>query len=216
MNHTDTTESLMLDHAAGTLPDALALVVDSHMALNEEARGAFAVLEMAGGALLDELDTVDVSDTALDHVLARLERPAEDKPVVPQPRCTDTRVPAAIRRYLPGNLNEVKWSRTVGGVKEYRLPVESEGFKASLLAIEPGRAIPNHTHKGTEYTVVLEGSYSDENEMVGTGDLVIHDARHSHMPIADPEVGCLCLAVLSAPLKFKGPLGVFLNPFQRL
>lgn len=213
------TSALMLDHAAGHLSPALALVADSHMALNEGARDDFRTFENVGGQLLEDMDVAELEDHALDHLFARLERPFEDEDALAQPSSTfdaetEKKVPAPIRALLPGNLGEIKWRKRGGGVTEFELDVKDKGFQASLLAIEPGRAIPNHTHKGTEYTVVLDGSYTDDGVRVEAGDLVIHDAQDTHKPIADMEEGCLCLAVLTAPLKFRGPLGFILNRFQ--
>lgn len=220
MSNSVETSALMLDHAAGHLSPALALVAESHMALNEAAKSDYAAFEAAGGSLLAEMEEAALDEHALDHLFARLERPVEQeetetsKPAVSFDAETVSKVPEPVLDLLPGNLKSIRWRKRGGGVREFILNIEDEAYQASLLAIEPGRAIPNHTHKGTEYTVVLDGSYTDEGVRVCAGDLVVHDAEDTHKPIADEEIGCLCLAVLSAPLKFQGPFGFILNRLQ--
>ena len=78
-----------------------------------------------------------------------------------------------------------------------------------------GRQVPQHTHEGSELTVVLDGAFHDETGHYGRGDLVIADSSLDHRPTADEEQDCLCLAVTDAPLRLTGRFGRFFNPFIR-
>jgi putative transcriptional regulator len=77
-----------------------------------------------------------------------------------------------------------------------------------LLRIEPGKAIAAHAHEGTEYTLVLTGAFRDQRGIFAQGDLAVSDARHTHRPVAELGETCLALIVTTAPLRFKGPLGL--------
>jgi anti-sigma factor ChrR (cupin superfamily) len=53
----------------------------------------------------------------------------------------------------------------------------------------------------------------DETGRHVRGDLILLDERESHSPRADEDLGCICLAVASAPVKLKGFIGSLINPF---
>lgn len=90
------------------------------------------------------------------------------------------------------------------------------GYRTRLLRIARGVGLPHHTHEGFEYTIVLEGGFSDQWGEYLEGDFAIADQEVDHAPVADARDGCLCLAVTDAPLRLTGPLGRFLNLFLRL
>lgn len=218
----DVANALLLDHAAGSLPEPLSLAVSTHVAINSEARAKYDALNEVGGLMIEEIEPVELADDAFDAMMTRLTDDVANSQEDMAPKAKDvfdsrTRavVPEPLRAYLPQSLDNLKWISRGRGVREYPIKMGTEGFSVSLLAIEPGQAIPNHTHRGREYTVVLEGAYEDGGMMVQAGDLVCNDDTDVHRPIADQRDGCLCLAVIDAPLRFKGPLGWVINPFLR-
>ena len=68
---------------------------------------------------------------------------------------------------------------------------------------------------GDEYTVILEGSFSDEAGLYHQGDFLVRDASHRHTPVATNDRECICLAVTEAPIQLTGLFGRLLNPFIR-
>lgn len=219
----DVANALLLDHASGSLPEPLSLAVSTHIAINSEARAKYDALNEVGGLMIEEIELASVSDDAFAAVMNQLEATSNDNTADSKVRETapdfdsKTRalVPEPLRAYLPKSLDDLGWKSRGGGVREYPININSDGFSVSLLKIEPGHAIPAHTHKGREYTVILDGAYEDGGMIVQMGDLVCNDDTDVHKPIADARDGCLCLAVTDAPLRFKGPLGWFINPFLR-
>ena len=101
----------------------------------------------------------------------------------------------------------------IRGLEEIRLNLP--GSTTKLLRIQPGAAVPQHSHEGTELTLVLTGSFSDATGTFARGDLAITDSSVDHRPIAGEGEPCLCLTVVDAPLRLTGRLGRFLNPFVR-
>lgn len=207
-------DEFLLDYAAGTAPEPIALVVATHVALNEQSRETLSRLEAAGGALLHDLAPAPVSDTALDRVLARLEA----QEAAPLPRraalADDALLPPALRAYVPDGIDSLPWRRRVGGLAEAELPCgDGQRYKVSLLRIGAGRSIPRHTHRGEEMLLVLEGGFSDEHGHYVRGDVCFADDSVDHCPIADADGDCLCLAVTEGPIRLKGLLGVLLGPF---
>ena len=227
----DVANALLLDHAAGSLAEPLSLAVSTHIAINGEARAKYDALNEVGGVMIEEMEPAEISSDALSFIMSQLDAgdqasapvavPAGDTAQASAPKSNiyDSRtralVPEPLRGYLPTSLDDLPWKSRGRGVKEFSIETGSKGFSVSLLAIDPGRTIPAHTHRGREYTVVLDGSYEDGGMMVQAGDLVCNDDTDVHKPIADQRDGCLCLAVTDAPLRFKGPLGWIINPFLR-
>jgi len=82
-------------------------------------------------------------------------------------------------------------------------------------SIRPGGTSNTHTHMGDEYTVILEGSFSDEAGLYHKGDFLLRDASDQHTPVATLDKYCICLAVTEAPIQLTGFFGWLLNPFIR-
>ena len=207
-------DEFLLDYATGTAPEPIALLVASHTALNPASRAALSQLEAAGGALLQAIEPVGVSDSALDRMMTRLdEAPARRARPVP---AGDSLLPPALRAYAPDGIEALPWRRRVGGLSEAELPCgDGQRYKVTLLRIGAGRSIPRHTHRGEEMLLVLTGGFSDEHGHYVRGDVCFADESVEHHPIADPDGECLCLAVTEGPIRLKGLLGFFLSPFLR-
>ena len=89
--------------------------------------------------------------------------------------------------------------------------------RAGLGRSCPGcRATLAHGHAGSEITVVLQGSFSDQDGRYAQGDFLVRGPGDEHRPVAAADSDCLCLAVLDAPIRLGGLLGRLANPFLRI
>lgn len=224
-------EDLLFDYAAGTLPEPLALFIVSHLSLAPESRRQVRDFEAVGGTMIENLEPESLSSDALDKVMARID---EQAPVsgagaagakaaavagrrtgAPRGEAGDGELPAPLRRYLgTDDLDKLAWKDRSGQIAEHHLLREHEknGYKTRLLRMAGGASVPNHTHEGDEFTLVLEGGFSDSGRHYLPGDVSAADDHVTHRPVADPE-GCTCLIVTTAPLRMTGPVGRFLNLF---
>lgn len=212
-----TVDELLIAHAAGKLPEPVALAVASHLALSPQARAHYARYEALGGVLLDRIEPETLESDAWSRMLARLDAPEEAGPEerpAAAPAPGEPLLPWPLRRYVPGRLDDLSWRR-YGMATESELTIRCPGYRTTLIRVSPGRKIPKHTHEGHELTLVLNGAYTDELGLHRRGDLAIADSSVDHLPVADPNDGCLCLAVTDAPLRLTGLFGRFLNPFVR-
>ena len=206
-------EELLLDYAAGALAQGPALAVALHVALDPAARQMVERLGALGGALMESSDEAALDEAALQRTLARLDgiavepRPA---PYVPRPGFEWAPAPLAHRIGT-----EAKWRRVLGGFEEIRLRLPHDRHRVSLLRLEPGRGLPVHRHAGAEYTVVLQGGYTDTTGNYGVGDFAVGPGPEQHEPIADPGPPCIALIVLEQPIVLTGPFGRWLNPLVR-
>ncbi len=92
---------------------------------------------------------------------------------------------------------------------------DSNGARVELLKIRPGGSATTHTHLGDEYTVILEGSFSDESGVYSQGDFMVKGAQDKHTSVATRNRECICLAVTEGPIQFTGFMSRLLNPFIR-
>jgi putative transcriptional regulator len=119
-------------------------------------------------------------------------------------RVNDT-LPAPLREFIPTELDDIEWNSLAPGIKGHPLTGLNTGSGTlSLLKIAPGMSIPEHGHQGSELTLVLKGSFSDEIGRFGVGDIADLDDTSQHQPIADTSEVCICLIATDASLKFTG------------
>ncbi|MDP2562158.1 ChrR family anti-sigma-E factor [Psychrobium sp. 1_MG-2023] len=113
---------------------------------------------------------------------------------------------------LPLALNNmvVGKSTNIGKLSRARVQLNEEEIHTSLLHIEPGGGVPEHTHKGFELTLLLDGSFEDEQGKYVKGDFIMLDGRHQHNPISTE--GCLCYTVANDALRFTQGINKLLNP----
>ena len=198
-------DDILMGYSAGTLPEAFNLMVASHLSLCDDCRAQLESFDAVGGALLDNpADGRDVTmDTgSLAATMALIAGGARDEIRVTRPA---GKLPAPLQDYVGGDIDAIKWKPVGMGVKQAILPT-SKDASARLLFIPAGVAMPDHGHKGTEMTMVLQGAFQDEGDYFARGDVEQADSDHYHTPVADIHEDCICLAVTDAPLEFKGIL----------
>jgi putative transcriptional regulator len=113
---------------------------------------------------------------------------------------------------LPPVLNNMVLGKTanIGKLARARIQLDEDEIHTSLLHIEPGGSVPEHTHKGFELTVLVEGTFSDEKGDYVAGDFIMLDKQHQHHPVS--EKGCLCFTVANDSLHFTQGINKLLNP----
>jgi putative transcriptional regulator len=206
-------DELLLDYTAGALAPGPALVVALHAALDPAARRMVERLDALGGALMEGSADVALDDAALERALARLDAlPVEPRPTPPAPRPGFEWAPPPLARHLAP---EARWRNVLGGFEEIRLRLPGDSHRVSLLRLKPGRGLPMHRHVGIEYTVVLQGGYTDSTGNYGVGDFAVGPGPEQHEPIADPGPPCIALIVIERPIVLTGPIGRWLNPLVR-
>ena len=113
---------------------------------------------------------------------------------------------------LPHALHNMELGRTahIGKLSRARIQLDEDEIHTSLLHIQPGGGVSEHTHKGFELTLLLDGSFEDENGHYEKGDFIMLSGDHQHHPIS-PE-GCLCYTVANDALHFTQGINKLLNP----
>lgn len=195
------TDALLMGYSAGTLPEAFNLVVATHVSLCDECRARMHEFDAIGGAVMEMSGEAEMEAGSLDAVLATINRVSVEKPSRPQPR--SGLFPAPLRDFIGSDVDAVRWGWIVGGVSQAILPTNGKA-SLRLLRIPRGVAVPDHGHRGTELTLVLQGAFRDETDRFGPGDIEIANEAMVHKPVAEDGPDCICLAATDAPLRFSG------------
>lgn len=194
-------------YAAGSLAHAFAVVVAAHLSLCGACRARHEAVDMLGGALLCGGESAAMRPDARDRIMAALDVP-------PPPAIRGSGVfPAPVMAELGGG--PPRWRMLGGGIRQQILSADRTG-SLRLLYIPPGKAVPEHGHRGLELTLVLQGSFHDAEGTFRRGDVEAAHDEIDHQPVAGPGEACICLAATDAPLRFRGLLPRLLQPLFRI
>lgn len=208
---------MIVEYANGSLAEAESLLVATHASMCGECRDRIADFEAIGAALLEAGEEAPMETTTLDALMARIEEIGGDS-ADEKADLADTvldvdtlrLVPPPLRPLLSDSLSALKWRRAGRGIKKVDLPDYGD-HKIALLDIRAGQKVPTHTHSGTEYTLVLRGSFSDGSAHFLPGDIAQADSSVDHAPVADAGDSCLCLTIQDGGTRLTGPIGRYLN-----
>ena len=205
-------DALLLDYATGALSLPLEVLVETHLAMNEESAKTMNMLMKLGGVLLEDSDPVSLSEGALENVLKAIEQDEGKQPDTSKRKIdTDSALlPRPIADYLPDR-NDSAWRRIGIGLFECDVVFDNDQGRAKFYRISPGISIPSHTHTGTEVTLVLQGGFTDETGNYGAGDIAVQEEGGEHKPVADNDGECVVFAVNQGDIRLTGPIGRVLN-----
>ncbi len=199
---------LLWSVAAGQKTPAVHKIVLAHASMCSACRVQLDQLEAVGGALLEDEVGSAMSEGALDRALVATAAEHGMGTPAATPDWINS-VPAAVRELAAEAARSPSHAVSKGAPSLNLMNAMAANRETiELLRIEPGKAIAAHAHDGTEYTLVLTGAFRDQRGVFAQGDLAISDARHTHRPVAEPGETCMALIATTAPLRFKGPLGL--------
>lgn len=209
--------SLLEAYAKGNIDACHGVALATHLELCPHCRQVVHRFEEQQGKQMMS-ESIDSQCHELDGILAAITDIEPAEPLVTFDVSTtiningkELAIPRALRRLIPSN---AKW-RNFGG-KVYSLALHSEDtMRMSLMYINQGVSVPQHTHKGTESTLVLHGGFSDEDGHYEVGDFIQRDASICHAPQTEADQDCLCLAILTEPMIFTQGVARVFNLFGK-
>jgi putative transcriptional regulator len=201
----ETLDQLIAHYVAGTLPPPMRALVGSHIELKESGRRLAAGFEALAGSELETIapESVTDRDAKLKAIFAS-NVPAQGRTAA-RPQASCRIFPRSLVGFTGYTAENIPWRTKLPGLKEVRF-AETDGFQATLYWIRAGRAMPHHTHGGSEVTLVLDGGFSDGLGHYLRGDVAAADETVDHRPVADDDGPCICFAVTTAELKMTGSL----------
>ncbi|MEQ9490068.1 MAG: ChrR family anti-sigma-E factor [Alphaproteobacteria bacterium] len=211
-------DELLFDYATGSLHEAWSLAIAAHLTFCPVCRRHVEGMEAIGGALLEQEAPPDPAPGRTDFSFDAVMQAIDTAPALESAGQASVKpghapvLPAALRRYAGGDVDDLPWRRLGPGAQQVLIPVSEPGVTARLLRIAPGVRVPEHTHRGLELTVVLKGAFEDHTGWFGPGDLEVADETVEHQPVATRDAECICLAVTDAPLRFRSLAARLVQP----
>ena len=208
--HTATDEWLA-GYAAGVLSPLKRLLIECQAAIQPALRAQLDTLDCIGGSFLESATGMSLAGDFMQRLSAAI----ENAPAVkerPAPKTSSAWMPGALQDFLDEAALSVVWRASGPGVK--RAPLwEEDGERLYLLRARPGLKLPEHSHKGQEWTLILQGGYHIGETGYGPGDLHCEDETCRHQPLIDDEgEDCISLVADEGKLVFRDPLLKILQP----
>ena len=207
-------DELLVSYSAASLPLSQALCISTHLENCDECTQKLRRLNQVGSELMHQLKPSPPSPSLKAQLLDRLDS-ITDNGETNRQTPGNTSVPRCLHQFIKTGYEDISWNRISRDIQSYELCRDQNNAKVELLRIRPGGTSSTHTHMGDEYTVILEGSFSDEAGLYHKGDFRLRDASHRHTPVDTLDNDCICLAVTEAPIQLTGFFGRLLNPFIR-
>ncbi|SDP86412.1 anti-ECFsigma factor, ChrR [Phyllobacterium sp. YR620] len=207
-------DDLLMAYAAGTLAPGPALVVAAHLTMCPESAERVRAFEIFGGIALEDASESALSPDALEKTLARID--SGPRAMVVERGKWLAELPEGMRLPQPLEHYDIgKWRFLAPGVRWSSIGRGgSARNRPMLLRSKPGMVLPEHSHAGTEYTLILKGSLHDADGDYHVGDLIVADASLEHEPAAGPDEECICLAVVDGRLRMKSLVGRLVQPLM--
>jgi putative transcriptional regulator len=205
----------LTEYASGALPLAQSACVTAHLNYCRDCQRLASSLLEVGAAMFERVTPAPVGEALLDNVLARLD---EEPPLsyAAASSLPASRMPPILQRLMAGDFSELVWKQITRTLSISYLRTGDPSFELALYHIRAGGRIPEHGHRGSELTLVLQGGFSDADGSYHPGDFIYRRSDEVHAPTALQDEDCICLGVLDAPLKFTQWQYRWLNPFLSL
>ena len=204
-------KELLLAYSAGQLEEGFSLAIATHISMCDQCRAELESMDAMGGAVFENLEPGEIDIDSFSKTLALIDQVPEQKIVT----LNNKELPEPLADYVGCDLEDIDWRPIGMGVKQ-KILVNSDKVSARLLYIPAGTAVPEHSHKGRELTLVLKGAFKDEIDHFGPGDIELADGHTHHTPVASDDEDCICLAVTDAPLKFNKIIHKIAQPFLKI
>ncbi len=217
-------DNLLTEYASGSLAMALGLIVCAHLQVCPHCRKRVEHLNKLGATILTHSVAEAVQPDSFAQLMTRIHNQSTDaiasekaaQKIELHPTYANDPlfkpIPKVIAKLLPRN-GKLKWERVSKGLKSARLVTGQKKYEVAFQRIASGNKVVEHDHRGLEVTMVLCGSFSDEDGVYSEGDFLVRAPGEVHRPTATQNQDCLCISVVEAPVKVTGVFGKLINPF---
>ena len=221
-------DNLLTEYSSGSLANALGVIVCAHLQACPHCRKRVEQLNKLGAAILNQSVAEAIQPESFEQLMTRIraqnvETGGKNKISKPLEKSQDLhstyandpllkQVPKIIAKLLPRD-GKLKRERVSGALKTARLTTGQSQYEVAFQRIRSGGKVVEHDHRGLEVTMVLCGSFSDQDGVYNQGDFLVRNPGEVHRPTATQNQDCLCISVVEAPVKVTGLFGKLVNPF---
>ncbi|MCY7297109.1 ChrR family anti-sigma-E factor [Alteromonas sp. a30] len=212
-------EMQLQSFANGTLNPSLSLIVSSHCDLCRHCQQKLKEVTQVVASqslIVSEKEESDLSVFG-DMMQNIMDEPEDMNTRASEPSFLDLDgrhfpLPRSLGRFVN---RTASWKKLVGKLWQAQVDIGGD-VRAEFIYMEHGGSVPEHTHRGNEWTLVINGEFEDGHHHFETGDLILLDSQHTHTPVSNDPDGCLVFSIVDKPLHFTSGLARLLNPFSHL
>ena len=206
--------AMLVDFSAGNLGTAESICVSAHLHFCDQCRNELMRLDQVASQLMSEAEPQTIDVDLFDSVMSKIDALPEVPTKVESEEKSD--LPHTVAKLINESESAPNWRRMSSSVDVARFQTGQNKFEVALHRICAGGKTPHHGHNGTEFTVVLKGSFSDEQAVYSEGDFLLRGPGDEHQPMGAQNGECICLSALAAPIKLSSPLGFLMKPWLRI
>jgi len=206
--------AMLVDFSAGNLGTAESICVSAHLHFCDQCRNELMRLDQVASQLMTEAKPQTINEDLFDSVMSKIDALPEAPTKVEIEEKSD--FPHTVAKLINETESAPNWRRMSSSVDVARFQTGQNKFEVALHRICAGGKTPHHGHNGTEFTVVLKGSFSDEQAVYSEGDFLLRGPGDEHQPMGAQNGECICLSALAAPIKLSSPLGFLMKPWLRI
>ena len=206
--------AMLVDFSAGNLGTAESICVSAHLHFCDQCRNELMRLDQVASQLMTEAEPQTIDEDLFDSVMSKIDALPEAPTKVETEEKSD--FPHSVTKLINETESAPNWRRMSSSVDVARVQTGQNKFEVALHRICAGGKTPHHGHNGTEFTVVLKGSFSDEQAVYSEGDFLLRGPGDEHQPMGAQNGECICLSALAAPIKLSSPLGFLMKPWLRI
>ena len=206
--------AMLVDFSAGNLGTAESICVSAHLHFCDQCRNELMRLDQVASQLMTEAKPQTIDEDLFDSVMSKIDALPEGPTKVEIEEKSD--FPHTVAKLINETESAPNWRRMSSSVDVARFQTGQNKFEVALHRICAGGKTPHHGHNGTEFTVVLKGSFSDEQAVYSEGDFLLRGPGDEHQPMGAQNGECICLSALAAPIKLSSPLGFLMKPWLRI
>lgn len=206
--------TMLVDFSAGNLGTAESICVSAHLHFCDQCRNELMRLDQVASQLMTEAEPQTIDEDLFDSVMSKIDALPEAPTKVEIEEKSD--FPHTVTKLINETESAPNWRRMSSSVDVARVQTGQNKFEVALHRICAGGKTPHHGHNGTEFTVVLKGSFSDEQAVYSEGDFLLRGPGDEHQPMGAQNGECICLSALAAPIKLSSPLGFLMKPWLRI
>ena len=209
--------SMLVDFSAGNLATAPSICVSAHLHFCNQCRSELLRLDQVGSNLMSEGEPAEVSEHLFDSVMSQIDQSSESDTaeVSSTSDMADSRYPLLVNKLIHGSESVPKWRSLSRWLDVAQVTTGQNEYEVALHKICAGGKTPRHNHGGQEFTVVLKGSFSDEQAVYKEGDFLSCQPGDVHQPLGAQNGECICLSALAAPIELSSPFGFLMKPWLR-
>lgn len=202
---------IVTDYAAGNLSPAKHALMSCAVELNADLAATASFQTDIAANLIQDIRPVPLSPLLIGETLAKLtykmdrdiSHLAANDPESGEPR----QAPKPLRDLMGGTgLREITWKSLVPGIAVHDVLGNrrtKNGDRLYLLRAKGGMRMPEHSHIGEEWTLILDGAYSSNGKTYRRGDIHIEDETETHAPEIVEGGDCICLVMAQGPVVMK-------------